>query len=147
MSGLHGPPTSPLYAEVHAAADTWKAAGACRTPAAIGVNFFPVRGETARPAKDLCAMCPVLEPCREYALAGYERYGIWGGLSERDRRRMRAGGSGITGEARDRLTAPRTPPRIPEAERSAARRARLTEDIEATRVAIGPRRPTGQIAS
>ena len=51
--------------------------------------FFPEKGGSTREAKRICADCPVAEPCLEYALANDERFGIWGGLSERERRRVR----------------------------------------------------------
>ncbi len=51
--------------------------------------FFPEKGGSTREAKRICAECPVKEPCLEYALANDERFGIWGGLSERERRRVR----------------------------------------------------------
>ncbi len=50
-------------------------------------QFFPGRGEATRPIKDICAECPAQEACAEHGLA--EKYGIWGGLSERERRRLR----------------------------------------------------------
>lgn len=51
--------------------------------------FFPEKGGSTREAKRICADCPVAEPCLEYALEHDERFGIWGGLSERERRRAR----------------------------------------------------------
>lgn len=51
--------------------------------------FFPEKGGSTREAKRICAMCPVREPCLQYALEHEERFGIWGGLSERERRRLR----------------------------------------------------------
>jgi len=51
--------------------------------------FFPERGVSTKDAKAVCAECPVKEHCLEYAIAGRERFGIWGGLSERERRRIR----------------------------------------------------------
>lgn len=50
--------------------------------------FFPVSDEDAGPAKAICAQCPVREACLEYALATRERDGVWGGATERERRRM-----------------------------------------------------------
>ncbi len=50
--------------------------------------WFPEKGGTVRPAKELCGGCPVRAECLELALAGDERFGIWGGLSERERRRL-----------------------------------------------------------
>ncbi|WP_231839643.1 MULTISPECIES: WhiB family transcriptional regulator [Blastococcus] len=51
--------------------------------------FFPDKGGSTRDAKRVCAGCPVRAECLEYALASDERFGIWGGLSERERRRVR----------------------------------------------------------
>lgn len=42
--------------------------------------------ETEEFAKDLCAECPLLYTCREYALEANEEFGIWGGLTARDRK-------------------------------------------------------------
>lgn len=50
--------------------------------------FYPEKGGSTREAKKLCASCPVRETCLEYALDNEERYGIWGGVSERDRRKL-----------------------------------------------------------
>ena len=52
--------------------------------------FFPGRGELTSTAKNICAGCPVLDTCREYALGKGEQHGIWGGMSERERRRVRS---------------------------------------------------------
>lgn len=52
------------------------------------VNFFPERGESAEPAKAICAECPVIGACRAWALReGSHLVGVWGGLSARERRR------------------------------------------------------------
>ena len=51
--------------------------------------FFPDKGGSTREAKRVCAGCPVRAECLEFALASDERFGIWGGLSERERRRVR----------------------------------------------------------
>jgi WhiB family redox-sensing transcriptional regulator len=50
--------------------------------------FYPVSDEEAEAAKAVCAACPVRQPCLEYALANRERDGVWGGATERERRRM-----------------------------------------------------------
>lgn len=65
----------------------WRDEGACR-----GVDpnlFFPVRGESTAAAKAVCRECPVRQECLEWALANNETHGIWGGASERERKRMR----------------------------------------------------------
>ncbi len=51
--------------------------------------FFPEKGGSTRDAKKVCGSCHVRAQCLEYALANDERFGIWGGLSERERRRLR----------------------------------------------------------
>ena len=51
--------------------------------------FFPEKGGSTREAKRVCRGCEVRAECLEYALAHDERFGIWGGLSERERRRLK----------------------------------------------------------
>ena len=51
--------------------------------------FFPERGASTKEAKAVCQGCVVREDCLEYALQNGEKFGIWGGLSERERRRIR----------------------------------------------------------
>jgi WhiB family redox-sensing transcriptional regulator len=66
----------------------WRRLAACH-----GVDldvFFPERGETAGPARQVCAACPVREQCLEYALSNRITHGIWGGLTERERRPLRS---------------------------------------------------------
>ena len=63
--------------------------------------FFPEKGGSTADAKRVCRACPVRAECLEFALANDERFGIYGGLSERQRRRLK--------DAR-RATAPRRCP-------------------------------------
>jgi WhiB family redox-sensing transcriptional regulator len=49
-------------------------------------GFFPEKGGSTRHAKSICDRCTVAAECLDYALANQERFGIWGGLSERERR-------------------------------------------------------------
>jgi WhiB family transcriptional regulator, redox-sensing transcriptional regulator len=63
--------------------------------------FFPGRGESAEPARRVCAGCPVREPCLDYALSHGITHGIWGGLAERDRRALRSRHVGATRRERD----------------------------------------------
>ncbi len=51
--------------------------------------FFPERGSSTREAKEVCRGCVVSEDCLEFAIANGEKFGIWGGMSERERRRVR----------------------------------------------------------
>jgi WhiB family redox-sensing transcriptional regulator len=56
-----------------------------------GVNpniFFPSRGDSIDPAVRICSNCPVAGPCLNYALAN-NLPGVWGGTSERERRRIK----------------------------------------------------------
>jgi WhiB family transcriptional regulator, redox-sensing transcriptional regulator len=53
--------------------------------------FFPEKGGSTREAKRICLGCEVRDECLDYALANDERFGIWGGLSERERRRLKRG--------------------------------------------------------
>ncbi|HLY82071.1 MAG TPA: WhiB family transcriptional regulator [Acidimicrobiales bacterium] len=66
---------------------TWQRQANC-----MGVDpdlFFPERGASTREAKEVCRGCVVREDCLEYALVNGEKFGIWGGMSERERRRIR----------------------------------------------------------
>lgn len=55
--------------------------------------FFPEKGGSTRDAKKVCGSCAVRAECLEYALKNDERFGIWGGMSERERRRLRKQGA------------------------------------------------------
>lgn len=52
-------------------------------------SFFPEKGGSTRDAKKICESCDVRAQCLEFALEHDERFGIWGGLSERERRKLR----------------------------------------------------------
>lgn len=65
----------------------WHQHAACR-----GMDpdlFFPTRGEDVQQAQAVCRTCPVAEECLGFALQRGEKFGVWGGKSERARRRMR----------------------------------------------------------
>lgn len=66
----------------------WRDRAACKD----GVDpdtFFPEKGDSTREAKRICRTCPVRAECLEYALERDERFGIWGGWSEQERRRLK----------------------------------------------------------
>lgn len=64
----------------------WMADGNCRNqPPAL---FFPSDGVGVDAARRLCATCPVKSACLEYALRNRIDHGVWGGTSERERRRI-----------------------------------------------------------
>ena len=64
----------------------WMARGNCRDEAPA--RFFPSDGVGVDQARRICATCPVQEPCLEYALEQRIDHGVWGGASERERRRI-----------------------------------------------------------
>ncbi|GAT02314.1 WhiB family transcriptional regulator [Mycolicibacterium fortuitum subsp. acetamidolyticum] len=53
--------------------------------------FFPEKGGSTREAKRICQGCPAKDACLQWAIDHDERFGIWGGLSERERRRLKRG--------------------------------------------------------
>jgi WhiB family redox-sensing transcriptional regulator len=64
----------------------WRQQARCR-----GVDpeiFHPGEDDDPSAAKAICALCPVREACLEHALAVREKHGVWGGLTERERRRV-----------------------------------------------------------
>jgi WhiB family redox-sensing transcriptional regulator len=72
-----------------AAAETlWQEEALCQQ---VPVEFFPNKGdrETAETAKRVCKLCPVIAECLEYALTHDEWAGVWGGMSERQRRELK----------------------------------------------------------
>jgi WhiB family redox-sensing transcriptional regulator len=67
--------------------ESWKDQANCR-----GIDpelFFPARGEPTVEQRRVCAGCVVREECLQYALDNAEKFGIWGGMSERQRRSLR----------------------------------------------------------
>ncbi len=80
-------PTSPSPWTVLGTDEDWRQDALCAEtdPEA----FFPEKGGSTREAKRVCSGCSVRAECLESALANDERFGIWGGLSERERRRLR----------------------------------------------------------
>ena len=64
----------------------WMSTGLCSDqPPSL---FFPSDGVGVEVAKRICADCPVKDQCREYALTHRIDHGVWGGTSERERRRI-----------------------------------------------------------
>lgn len=65
---------------------TWRREAACRD---LDTDvFFPLAEADAGPAKAVCAACPVRDECLEFALATRQGDGVWGGLTETERRRL-----------------------------------------------------------
>ena len=64
----------------------WRQRAACQ-----GLDpdiFYPVSEDNAEEAKAICAQCSVRQVCLEFALVNREREGVWGGLTDRERRRL-----------------------------------------------------------
>ena len=101
----------------------WTAGGLC---AQVDPElFFLELGGSTREAKAVCAGCEVRAECLAHALAHHERHGVWGGLSERERRRMRNG----------------PPVRVPDRRAGTVRQlaTSLTDPEIATRLGCSPR--------
>jgi WhiB family redox-sensing transcriptional regulator len=76
----------------------WRQQAACH---GTDLNLFYLeRGQTAEPARQVCARCPVRQPCLEYVLSNRITSGIWGGLTERERRPLQS--EWVQAERRDR---------------------------------------------
>lgn len=65
----------------------WQDRGLCAETDAEA--FFPEKGASTRAAKRTCRACEVRAECLDYALEHDEKFGIWGGTSERERRRLK----------------------------------------------------------
>ena len=90
LTDSHPAPAEPSAASqwsVLATDDEWRQEALCAEtdPEA----FFPEKGGSTREAKKVCLSCDVRGECLEYALQNDERFGIWGGLSERERRKLK----------------------------------------------------------
>ena len=87
----------PTVSAVKGVSLTWQQTGACRD-AGSQSDFYPPMHSERKPerlarerrAKSVCAACPVQVQCLEHAVAADERYGIWGGLNQDERRLLRA---------------------------------------------------------
>ncbi|AVO21663.1 WhiB family transcription factor [Mycobacterium phage MooMoo] len=54
-------------------------------------SFYPEKGSSTKDAKQVCAGCPVRVECLQWALDNNEEFGVWGGYSERERRKIKRG--------------------------------------------------------
>jgi len=86
-SGAEEPMAASPWSSLSPGAESWRLDALCAEtdPEA----FFPEKGGSTREAKRVCVGCPVRLQCLEYALGNDERFGIWGGLSERERRKLK----------------------------------------------------------
>ena len=81
------PTSASRWSEISTPSEEWRLDALCAEtdPEA----FFPEKGGSTREAKKVCTGCEVRVECLEYALEHDERFGIWGGLSERERRKLK----------------------------------------------------------
>lgn len=76
-----------LWELVEGLDQSWRVEAACE--GADNQVFFPGKGEGGRKAKAICVKCVVRPECLEYAMKTNQPFGIWGGMSERERRLLR----------------------------------------------------------
>jgi len=103
--GRAGPASGGLTEQLLGLGDSpwwWFAALCAQTDPEL---FFPEKGGSTRAAKRVCTGCPVRAQCLEHALAHDERYGVWGGTSERERRRLTDAGTATGGSPVSELAA------------------------------------------
>jgi len=79
--------TQAIAADLHGGEPDWQERALCSQtdPEA----FFPEKGGSTKEAKKICGRCDVKDECLRYALGHDERFGIWGGLSGRERRAIK----------------------------------------------------------
>jgi WhiB family transcriptional regulator, redox-sensing transcriptional regulator len=83
-----GPPPGPESRKHETMTNHWRRYARCL--GADPEQFYPPADseDGAESAKAICATCPVREPCLEHAITAREKQGVWGGLDERERRRL-----------------------------------------------------------
>lgn len=64
--------------------EDWTRNAACSVFEDLSI-FFPERGASTTPARTICSKCPVWKNCLDYAVRNYQAFGIWGGLTEKER--------------------------------------------------------------
>lgn len=79
-------PSPGISVDAHVPETAWQIRGSCR--GADPNIFYPDDKTGSEIAKKICVDCSVRAVCLEYALAGREKFGVWGGTSERERRRI-----------------------------------------------------------
>jgi WhiB family transcriptional regulator, redox-sensing transcriptional regulator len=84
---LASPDAAPPGDQVDGSLDDWRLEALCAQ--SDPESFFPDKGGSARAALEVCERCPVRAECLNFALENDERFGIWGGTTERQRRELR----------------------------------------------------------
>jgi WhiB family redox-sensing transcriptional regulator len=64
----------------------WGVFAACK--AEMSLTFFPQNRQEERTALMICSTCPVVDQCLDHAIETNERFGVWGGTTERQRRKL-----------------------------------------------------------
>ncbi|NMI02310.1 WhiB family transcriptional regulator [Pseudonocardia acidicola] len=105
----------------------WRSAARCRTHDAEGLF---VQGAQQREARQFCFACPVRTECLAHALDQRIEFGVWGGMTERERRALLRGRPGVESWAR-LLGDARTAHYAPAAEESADRMVAAAEAMDA----------------
>jgi WhiB family redox-sensing transcriptional regulator len=80
--------SKPRYVDPVTAAE-WEERALCRDVEDQAVFFPPHGNRSAEAAKRICRRCPVADECLETALLNDERFGIWGGMTEKERRELK----------------------------------------------------------
>jgi WhiB family transcriptional regulator, redox-sensing transcriptional regulator len=81
------PPARPGVADLLGDAPEWQERALC--PEVDPESFFPEKGGSTAGAKRICVRCEVRQECGEYALEHNEAFGVWGGLSDQERRKLK----------------------------------------------------------
>lgn len=85
-----GRDTTPRLDFTHDRPEDWRDQALCAQIGPLDEYWMPTKGKPARRGTKICARCPVIEECLEYALSHPQALeGVWGGTSERQRRVMR----------------------------------------------------------
>lgn len=75
--------------DTEVASDRWFLYATCRE---VDPDiFYPDKGESVALAKKICAVCPVVDRCLDHAIDANEAWGVWGGLSRRERQAVTGG--------------------------------------------------------
>lgn len=82
-------PFAAIAAQPDPSNESWYRKALC--PQTDPEAFYPEKGGSTKEAKRICKLCPVTDKCLQWALDNDERFGVWGGLSERERRRLQRG--------------------------------------------------------
>lgn len=90
-----------LEAQPQPSDEDWPSRAVC--PQTDPEAFYPEKGGSTKEAKRICLGCPVQKQCLQWALDTDERFGVWGGLSERERRRLKRGIRPDGGDDHDEL--------------------------------------------